>query len=51
MKAVKFLMPHTQGTLYQEGETASFSDDVADDLVKREIAEAVKIEKKASPKS
>ena len=42
MKAVKFLMPHTVGSLYNEGEIAGFEDDVADDLIERKIAEAVK---------
>ena len=39
MKAVKFLMPHTIGTLYNEGEVAGFEDDVAADLIERKIAE------------
>lgn len=42
MKAVKFLMPHTVGALYNEGEVAGFDDDVADDLIERKIAEPVK---------
>lgn len=50
MKAVKFLMPYTQGTLYAKGETAAFPDAVADDLVKRKIAEAVAIKKTAKGK-
>lgn len=42
MKAVKFLMPYTLGALYNEGEVAGFEDAVADDLIARKIAEAVK---------
>lgn len=42
MKAVKFLMPWTVGALYNEGEVAGFEDAVADDLIERKIAEAVK---------
>lgn len=48
MKAVKFLMSHTHGTLYQEGETAAFDDAVAADLIKRKIAEPVEIKKKTA---
>ncbi|MEP2103085.1 MAG: hypothetical protein ABJP02_04925 [Parasphingorhabdus sp.] len=43
--AVKFLMPHTVGSLYNEGETAGFEKGVADDLVKRKIAEPAKTKK------
>ncbi len=42
MKAVKFLMPYTLGALYNEGEVAGFEADIADDLIARKIAEAVK---------
>lgn len=49
MKAVKFLMPWTVGALYNEGEVAGFEDDVADDLIERKIAEAVKTGGKAKP--
>jgi len=42
MKAVKFLMSHTLGALYNKDEVAGFPDDVADDLIKRKIAEPVK---------
>lgn len=42
MKAVKFLMPYTVGALFNEGEVAGFDDAIADDLIKRKIAEAVK---------
>jgi hypothetical protein len=49
MKTVKFLMPHTVGSLYNEGEVAGFEDDVADDLIDRKIAEAHKVEAKANP--
>jgi hypothetical protein len=42
MKAVKFIVDHTVGALYNAGEIAGFEDDVADDLIKREIAEPVK---------
>jgi len=42
MKAVKFLMPFTVGALYNAGEVAGFDDAVADDLIARKIAEAVK---------
>lgn len=49
MKAVKFLMPHTVGALYNTGEIAGFSDAIADDLVKREIAELVKSPPKGKP--
>jgi uncharacterized membrane protein len=48
MKTVKFLMSHTVGALYNEGETAGFDDAVADDLIEREIAEEVKQPKKAA---
>lgn len=51
MKAVKFLMTHTAGTLYAKGETAGFDDKVADDLVKRKIAEEVKVAKKGKGKT
>lgn len=49
MKAVKFLMPHTVGALYNEGEIAGFDDDVADDLIERKIAEAVKAKSSGKP--
>lgn len=49
MKAVKFIMPFTVGALYNEGEVAGFEDAVADDLVKRGIAEAVKTAKGKAP--
>lgn len=39
MKAVKFLMAYTVGTLYAEGEIAGFHDPVADELIERGIAE------------
>lgn len=42
MKVVKFRMTHTVGALYNEGEVAGFEDAVADDLIARKIAEAVK---------
>lgn len=42
MKAIKFLTPYTLGALYNEGEVAGFEDTVADDLIERKIAEAVK---------
>lgn len=42
MKAVKFLMPYTLGALYNEGEIAGFSDEIAADLIERKIAEPVK---------
>ena len=48
--AVKFLVPHTVGALYEEGEVAGFDAKVEKDLVDRKIAEAVKTahgEKKA----
>lgn len=49
MKAVKFLTDHRVGALYNEGEIAGFEDDVADDLIEREIAEPVKGKAKADP--
>jgi hypothetical protein len=42
MKAVKFLMSFTVGALFNEGEIAGFDDAIADDLIERKIAEAVK---------
>lgn len=42
MKAIKFLMPFTLGALYNEGEVAGFDDEIADDLIKRKIAEPAK---------
>lgn len=45
MKAIKFLVACTVGALYNEGEVAGFEDDVADDLIAREIAIEVKAEK------
>lgn len=42
MKTVKFLTSHTIGALYNEGEIAGFEDDIADDLVARNIAEVMK---------
>lgn len=50
MKAVKFLMAYTVGTLYAKGETASFHDPVADDLVERKIAEPVAMKKGSKKK-
>lgn len=44
--AVTFLMSHTIGALYNEGETAGFSPEVAEDLIKREIAKPAKGAKK-----
>ncbi len=44
--AVKFLMPHTVGTLYNEGEVAGFDRSTEDALVKAKIAEPVKAEPK-----
>ena len=41
-KLVTFLMAATVGCLFNEGETASFEDDVADDLIERKIAKAAK---------
>lgn len=40
--AVKFLKPCQQGTLYNEGETASFDADTEKRLVAQKFAEAVK---------
>lgn len=40
--AVKFLMPHTLGSLYEEGEIAGFDPEVEGDLIERKIAEAFK---------
>lgn len=42
MKAIKFLTACTVGALYNEGEIAGFEDAVADDLIKRGLAEAAK---------
>ena len=42
MKTVKFLIPHTIGALYNEGEIAGFEDDLADELIERKIAEFMK---------
>ncbi len=42
MKAIKFLAACTVGALYNEGEVAGFEDAVADDLIKRGLAEAAK---------
>lgn len=47
MKLVKFLIAYQAGALYNEGETAGFEDDVADDLIKRDIAVAAKAPKPA----
>lgn len=40
--AVKFLTPTQVGTLYNEGEIASFDDKTEDELIKAKVAEAVK---------
>jgi len=45
--AIKFLRPCQQGTLYNEGEIASFDDAVEKRLVEQKFAEAYK-EAKAS---
>src|SRR3546814_10161682 len=45
--AVTFLMSHTVGALYNEGETAGFAPEVAEDLIKREIAKPAKADKAA----
>jgi len=42
MKAVRFLVPYTIGTLYNPGEVAGFDAALADSLIKRGIAEPVK---------
>jgi hypothetical protein len=42
MKAVRFLMPYTIGTLYNPGEIAGFETAVADSLIERGIAEPIK---------
>lgn len=41
-KAVVFLAAHTLGTLYNVGDVAGFESEVADDLIKRGIAEDAK---------
>lgn len=48
MKAVKFSMSHTVGTLYAKGETATFEDHVADDLIERKIVSKVAMKKTAA---
>jgi hypothetical protein len=45
-KLVTFLMAATVGCLFNKGETASFEDDVADDLIEREIATPAKVKAK-----
>lgn len=45
--AVKFLQQHTIGSLYNEGEIASFDRETERDLIKREIAEAHKAKEPA----
>lgn len=45
MKAVTFLLAHTVGALYNIGETAGFSDEIAADLIERGIAEPAKVKK------
>lgn len=48
MKAVTFLLAHTVGALYNVGETAGFSDEIAADLIERGIAEPAKVKKQAA---
>lgn len=49
MKAVKFNHEHRVGALYAEGEIAGFEDEVADDLIAREIAVEVKAKADRAP--
>src|SRR3546814_10275724 len=45
--AATFRMSHTVGARYNEGETAGFAPEVAEDLIKREIAKPTKADKAA----
>lgn len=50
--AVKFLMPHTVGALYNTEEVAGFDKETEADLVERKIAEPFKAPKQSeAPKA